>query len=177
MPSWIPEALGRRVIIGLDRQGRSAVLHDDVTQSRTVRPNGAVVAEIWRQEQVPARADDDGTRTGEMEQLAPAHGASIRMFTLPPDDMREKHVDVKDLASVFGKDNVSLATPGPILHRTDSVYVATVVSGRAELELEAGRAHLEQGDSFVLPGSMHAWSNPYSEPALIVCAVFPLSRE
>ena len=61
----------RRVIVGVDADGRSTVVADDATSARTIRSNGSLVQEIWRQESLPARVDDDGTRTGETEPCAP----------------------------------------------------------------------------------------------------------
>jgi quercetin dioxygenase-like cupin family protein len=143
--------VGRRLIIGRDSQGRSYV-DEDVSQARAVRPNGAVVQEIWRQERLPARAEDDGIRQGEMAAMPPLSGASIRLFTLPP------HWQ-----------------PGT-LHRTASLHVITVVSGQAYLVLDTTEVLLRQGDSLVLPGSMHTWRNPFPEAALMVSAVFHLAE-
>jgi len=167
--------IGRRVVIGKDSDGRSAVVRDDVSQARTTRPTGAVVTEIWRQEAVPAHYDDDGTRAGEMLPMPPATGASMRIFTLPPNGPSEPRLDAERLA--FGAANVAESASGPVLHRTDSLYVATVVQGRAELVLETNRVLLGPGDSFVLPGSFHAWCNPFQETAMIVAAVFPLATD
>ena len=145
----------RRLVVGRDGQGRSAVTRSDVPGARVVRPNGAVVEEIWRQETLPARAGDDGTRTGEMAPLPPPGGVSVRRFTLPPDD-----------------------PAGGVLPlgRTPSFYLITAVSGRAYLVLEAGEALLEPGDCVVLPGSPHTWRNPFGEPAVLVSTVLPLAE-
>ena len=169
-----PGDVGRRVIVGQDSEGRSCVLRDDVSHARTIRPDGAVVREIWRQERLPAQADDDGAREGEMAAMPPLHGASIRLFTLPPDAQSETQADPAALASVFGRENVG-GSSGPALHRTASLYVITVVSGQAYLVLEATEVLLRQGDSLVLPGSMHAWRNPFPEAAVMVSAVFHLA--
>ena len=175
MESSTPGELGRRVIVGQDSEGRSCVLHDDVSQAQTVRPNGAVVQEVWRQERLPAHVADDGTRAGEMTPMPPSYGASIRLFTLPPDGHAETEADPEALASAFGQENVG-GSSGPTLQRTASLYVATVVSGRAYLVLETTEVLLRQGDSLVLPGSMHTWRNPFPAAALMVSTVFYLAE-
>lgn len=175
MKGSTPGAVGRRVIVGRDSEGRSCLLRDDISQARTVRPDGAVIREIWRQERLPAQADDDGTREGEMTPMPPLHGASIRLFTLPPDGQAETQADPAALASVFGPENVG-GSSDPTLHRTASLYVITVVSGQAYLVLETTEVLLRQGDSLVLPGSMHTWRNPFPEAALMVSAVFHLAE-
>ena len=165
--------IGRRVVVGKDSGGRSAVVRDGISQARTTRPTGAVVTEIWRQEAIPAHPDDDGTRAEQMLPMPPAAGASMRIFTLPPDGPSVPSLDAERQA--FGSENVVKSESGRVLHRTDSLYVATVVQGRAELVLETDRVRLGPGDSFVLPGSFHAWCNPFQETAMIVAAVFPLA--
>jgi mannose-6-phosphate isomerase-like protein (cupin superfamily) len=171
MQSSTPRDVGRRVIVGQDSQGRSCVLHDDVSQARTVRPNGAVVQEVWRQEGLPAHVDEDGTREGEMIPMPPPQGASIRLFTLPADGQADPEVP----ASVFGQENAGDSS-SPTLHRTASLYVATVMSGQAYLVLETTEVLLRQGDSLVLPGSTHTWRNPFPEAALMVSTVFYLAE-
>jgi mannose-6-phosphate isomerase-like protein (cupin superfamily) len=170
------EHLGaRRVVVGLDGDGRSTVLRDAPTSARTVRPNGAVVEEIWRQEHLPARINDDGTRVGEMEAMPPTNGATVRMFTLPPDTSQGNSIE----GAVAGALELNLrrSSEPPTLLRTDSMYVATVVSGEAYVVLEAGEVLLTPGDSLILPGCMHAWRNETGSPTVIVTAVFPLEGE
>jgi quercetin dioxygenase-like cupin family protein len=144
----------RLIVIGEDDEDRSTVIREVSSAARVERPNGAVVEEIWRQERLPARADDDGTRTGEMEPQPPRAGVSIRRFTLPPDGDRET----------------------PTLQASASLYVATVVSGQAHLILDTGPVLLRQGDSIALPGSRHAWRNATSEPAVLVTTVLALDE-
>jgi quercetin dioxygenase-like cupin family protein len=144
----------RRVVVGTDRDGRSAVVADGPAEARTARPNGGVVEEIWRQDRVPARLSDDGARAGEMAPQPPPAGVSIRVFTLPPG---------------AGSGSVEL-------HGSSSVYVATVVSGEARLVLETGEVPLRHGDSLVLPGSKHGWRNPADVEAVIACAVYALAE-
>ncbi|OZD13068.1 hypothetical protein CH253_18575 [Rhodococcus sp. 06-156-3C] len=140
----------RRVILGDDASGRSAVLSDEHLGSRSVRPNGAVIEEIWRQEVVPAEIGDDGRRVGGVDLDLPPAGLSVRKFSIPADTTET------DL----------------VLNASDSVFVATVVAGTAHLVLETGEVELARGDCFVLPGSKHAWRNPHREVAEIVTTVF-----
>jgi mannose-6-phosphate isomerase-like protein (cupin superfamily) len=96
------------------------------------------------------------------------------VFTLPGESRAETAEDLGAVAATFGgPQNVTLRADGVLLHRTDSLYVGTVVSGRAYLVLGTGDSLLGPGDSFVLPGAMHTWRNPFQEPAVMACAVFP----
>ncbi|MEN2738432.1 cupin domain-containing protein [Microbacterium sp. X-17] len=148
--------LGRIVLVGTDRRGRSAVLADGVSGVSITRPSGAVVHEIWRQQSLPvvaASVASDLEDAGEMAPLPPREGVSVRLFTLPPE----------------------VAPSVPVLNRSAAMHVATVVSGRALLVLEASEVLLEAGDSFVIPGSLHAWRNPFDETAVMVSTVLALS--
>jgi mannose-6-phosphate isomerase-like protein (cupin superfamily) len=176
MVSQASAAHARRVIAGVDASGRSTVLKDEVTTARTVRPNGAVVQEVWRQERLPAKADDDGAHEGEMETIPPLHGAAIRVYTLPPDNAADIKASAAALASVFGEGNVGDASSVPGMHRTNSLYVVTVVSGDAYAVLETGEVLLRPGDTLVLPGSMHTWRNPTDEPTTMVYTVFHIAE-
>ena len=171
------EHLGaRRVVVGLDGDGRSTVVSDAPTSARTVRPNGAIVEEIWRQDRLPARAGTDGIRTGEMEPMPPPNGATVRMFTLPPGRGPAPSSEAA-LRGAFGQQNIRRLADGVTLHRTDSMYVATVVAGETYVVLETGEVLLRAGDCLVLPGCMHAWRNESGSPAVIVTTVFPLDAE
>lgn len=143
----------RLVVIGLDEEGRSKAIEHDRTPARIVRPSGAVVEELWRQESLPAHPDYDGTHRGEMDPVPPRSGASIRIFTVPAN------------------------TPSPPpeeLRSSPSLYVATVVSGEAYIVLEAEEVRLRAGDSLVLPGSKHGWRNDAPDPAVLVTTVFAM---
>jgi hypothetical protein len=164
----------RRVVAGPGPGGRSAVIMDGPVEAGVVRPNGAVVEEIWRHEQLPAIAGGNGVTSGKMSPMPPVQGASIRLFSLPPEGSPESgappagHPGEADDAG-----DVPVRGDGrPALHRADSLYVATVVSGAAYLLLEEGEVLLRAGDSLVLQGVLHAWRNPFAETATLCCAVF-----
>jgi quercetin dioxygenase-like cupin family protein len=142
----------RRVIVGVDRDGRSTVMRDGVTSTRSARPNGALVQEIWRQERLPARANDDGTRDGEVDGEIPAHGAVVRTYTLPPGHEVDE------------------------VHRNECLHVITIVSGAVRVLLETAEVVLFPGDSLVLPGSMHTLRNAADEPVTMVYTAFALAR-
>jgi mannose-6-phosphate isomerase-like protein (cupin superfamily) len=164
----------RRVISALDGTGRSVIASDGVTATRVVRPNGAVVEEIWRQERLPARADDDGVRGAEVQSAPPPHGAVVRLYTCPPDSEMDMAAYVAAAESIYGAGNAGGPSGIPGMHRTDSLDVVTVVVGEIHAVFEGGETMLRVGDSLVVPGTMHAWSNRSDRPATLVSTVFPL---
>ncbi|MFC9839612.1 cupin domain-containing protein [Rhodococcus sp. NPDC127530] len=162
----------RRVIVGTNDDGLSRVVDDGATMARTVRPSGAVVHEVWRQEHLPAHPADDGSHTGEMEPNPPVKGITIRSFTVPPDVDPEVAAYAESTWARTGAGEPILALTAPQMHRTNNVFVATVLSGAAYLVLESEEVLLRQGDSFVIPGSMHSWRNPFDVEATMVSTVF-----
>lgn len=137
----------RRVVVGLDPEGRSAVLTDDRALPTIAFPNGIVRQEIWAQEHVPARPGDHGLRKDPTATEPPADGVVVRLITVPPGG----------------------APTGPSeLHYDDALHVITMVEGTLEFVLETGVVELATPDTIVLPASMHDLRNPTAEPATFV---------
>jgi mannose-6-phosphate isomerase-like protein (cupin superfamily) len=146
----------RRVVVGLDTAGRSAVVADGRDPARNDQPTGIVLEEIWRQEHIPARPGDDGVRRGEIGIAPPEAGAVVRILTvLPP------RAD---------------GAWAPDLHCDDALHVITMLAGTLVVVLEAGEVELGVGESVVLPASMHDLRNTGGEPARFVYTSFPLVR-
>jgi quercetin dioxygenase-like cupin family protein len=78
-------------------------------------------------------------------------------------------------AAIYGADNVGKASNIPGMHRTKTLDVITVVEGEIVAMFEHGETVLRAGDSLVLPGTMHAWSNRSNRPASLAIAVVPLA--
>ena len=82
-----------------------------------------------------------------------------------------------DVAAAIAEANAKL--PGlldhidpdhPGMHRTDTVDVVCVLSGRCVIELAGGdRAELAPGDIVVQNGTRHAWRVPYDAPCTLLC--------
>jgi hypothetical protein len=163
----------RRVIVGFDADGRSTVIRVDNQLPGTQRPTGSTVHELWRQERVPARASDGALgHASEMNPMPPEAGVSIRRLVIPPEVWAgTPHPQTE--GPVAGR-QYAVRRENAALHRTNSLYVGTVVSGAAYLLLEAGDVLLSVGDTFVLPDSMHSWRNPFDAVAVIVSTAFPL---
>jgi len=149
------DSLLRRVVVGLDAEGRSAVVSDARDMAHVLRPTGALVQDVWRVEQVPADPAVDGACRGEVILTPPEAGAMVRLFLLPPDSDKGR----------YGADASQIG--GPVLGRTDTIHIGTVVSGRAYAILEAEEVLLAQGDVVVMPGSAHAWRNPFDEEFVV----------
>lgn len=142
----------RRVIVGLDGEGRSTVVEDAPVMAMA-RPRGTVLHELWRTTELPVRREN-AADCGKADPSVPRRGAVVRTYTLPPDA-----ADFAPLAD---------------LHESDSLYVITVLDGSATFVLETGAVELTVGDSVVLPGGPHTMSNTTDRPATVLYTAFHL---
>jgi quercetin dioxygenase-like cupin family protein len=142
---------GRRIVVGEDAAGRSAVRSDGPSPAVVEKPGTLRIEELWRQESLPATPSDDGTRA-ELVGVLPPGGAVVRTYVLFPGH-----------------------TVDP-LHRTEALHVITVVAGALRVLLDDGTAELAAGDTLVLPGANHTLENAGEVPAELVYTGFPLQR-
>jgi hypothetical protein len=125
----------RRVITGLDAEGRSCVVVDeeiptDIGRAKAGNDRGTL-CEIWSTEESPPRVE----RPRSFE---------LHPSTCPPGGSKWL---------VLGwEPNVERDTV-----RTNTLDYDTVLEGSCELLLETGVVRLEVGDSVVIPGTVHGW--------------------
>ncbi|WP_299954258.1 cupin domain-containing protein [uncultured Modestobacter sp.] len=150
----------RRLVTGLDAEGRSTIVLDD-TGRHAAAGHGVptyVATQLWRTESTPADntgAVRDPYDTDERLSVGPpAAGSIFRTLELPPDrDWRfdEQGEEVRPLA----------------FHTTRSIDYAIVLSGEVWAVLDATEVRMTAGDVLVQRGTSHAWSNRSDEPCLL----------
>ncbi len=74
----------RRIVVGLDAQGRPVVVSDATDMARAFPSTGVAIQEIWWQSEVPARVDDPGARVGPIGLPPPPRGGLVQILTVPP---------------------------------------------------------------------------------------------
>ncbi len=169
----------RRVITGVDAEGRSVVVSNGPSSGRF---GDSGWEELWAFDGVPARLHDDVDPVDvPMFRLAPAKDrVAVRIFTVraaddpkpiqaeraPDEDEDEdewhRRMDLAEVES--GEDS-------PIfwMHRTPTIDVVVVISGEVDLVLDGGEeVHLLPGDSVIQRGTMHAWRVTGPEPCVAV---------
>ncbi|MFS4108558.1 MULTISPECIES: cupin domain-containing protein [unclassified Streptomyces] len=165
----------RRVVTGVDADGRSAVLTDELTATRVTLP-GFTVNDVWRVDALPAAVADGDTLTGEVVLEPPADGLVVRLATFPPDSWVNAEEYGASIATLHGED-ADAGDEGIVgLHVTDTVDVVTVVTGELYCVLETGETLLRPGDTVVNRGNKHAWSNRTDTPATVVATMFRGTR-
>ena len=157
----------RRVVTGLDAEGRSCIVSDGVTPDRLVTP-GNTKCDLWRIATIPT-SYQDGDGIDEVVTLPPPGGLVYRIASFPPDtdwDRSQGYGDSK--GALAGSVPLSESGGIPGMHFTETVDIMTVLSGELWAITETGETLLRAGDTLVQRGTAHAWSNRTSEPATIV---------
>lgn len=175
----------RRVVTGLDAEGRSTVVLDAPATNRAEAPSwpGMGVTLLWMTDEAPADNSDhcDGADRP-FRALPPPHGTRFSLWQCPPvSELRDLSPDQR--ARALGVDMIEAHTGGgrrhPGMHATNTLDYLVVLSGEITLLLETGEVTLHTGDTLVDRGVIHAWENRGATAAL--CAVFnvdalPLTR-
>lgn len=149
--STTPATPPRRVVAGLDAQGRSCVVSDGPAAPSGIP--GLAIFNIWTGRAAPV---DNGAPLAEstgpfrLEQLAEPVYAMM----------------VAEYAPGLGKDD-------PGMHYTDTADHFYILEGECVLVLESGDVVLRAGDVGICRGVMHGWRNDSDKPARLVTFVLP----
>lgn len=137
-----PQAI-RRIVTGHDGDNLATVLHDGPAQNiRSSRP-GQFTTMLWCTDRAPcdmpvgADAEDMGARI--LGTYPPVGGTRFMIAEYPPNNK-------------------------PTMHRTETIDYIVVLSGKIDVEMDAGRTvTMQSGDVMIQRGANHAWINRYSE--------------
>jgi mannose-6-phosphate isomerase-like protein (cupin superfamily) len=133
----------RRIVTGLDAEGRSAILFDDSKGFET--GGGATeVALLWQSREAPA--DNGGTADMATEGFS---------FTFATGATKCILVDIHPTED--------LMPPG--MHATDTLDYAVILKGTLSLHLDHGEVEVGVGDVVVDRGVIHGWRNKGPEVA------------
>jgi len=144
----------RRVIAGLDGQGKSCVLSDGVIAFPD-RVEVMEVANIW---------------TGA---LGPADNGAPLEEGLQPFSLDRLFGPFYSFMFVEYAPGMGREDPG--MHSTNTADHFFVLAGEVVLVLESGDVILRAGDIGICRGVMHGWRNDTAKPARLVTFVLPAS--
>jgi mannose-6-phosphate isomerase-like protein (cupin superfamily) len=167
----------RRVVTGHDARGRAVVLSDGPAPSVHVNkldPNWYSV-DIWRTHEMPARivARSSEPTFGSRRQMPTRNGSVLRINHFPPESDAVRAMTPADSQRAFeALGNPAAATFGqggrhPLMHRTETIDYAIVLSGEITMVLDDEDVQLKAGDVVVQCGTNHAWSNRSKEPCVV----------
>lgn len=139
----------RRVVNGLDADGRSTIIIDDC---RPIDYPGAQF--VWRCKTSPADNsgnEDAGAGPFDPSCIAAQEGSSFAVFHFKPED----------------------GLMGPGMHATNTIDYVVVLKGRIEFYSETGKVELKAGDLLVDRGVSHGWRAIGDEPAMTAVVMIP----
>ena len=137
----------RRVVTGLDGEGRSTVLLDGPVQPFESGQWGGIA---WRTDSVPA------------DNSAQADCAPVAFdFAL-----------MQQASSLFMVIEFAHGQ-GPFWHATNTIDYIVMIEGEVVLELESGEVRLCAGDVAVDRGVLHSWRNDSGKPARAAIVALP----
>jgi quercetin dioxygenase-like cupin family protein len=170
-----PQGVGpRRVVTHLAADGRSVIAQDGEPANVMRLEHGAGMAysDIWQTlGPVVSPAAGGDTPAGPFEFYALGGGAAWKHMVIPP-DAALAGIDAEALAAEYAAKAPGMAAGGdhdparPGRHRTSSIDLLQILSGRITLMLDEAEVELGPGDFAVQQGTWHAWSNRGDEPCV-----------
>lgn len=161
----------RRVISGLDAQGRSTIVSDENSSARVAVP-AWTVSSLWQIDSLPASLNDEG-KLGEVKLVPPMGSFIYRMATFPPDSEVSASTIRESMEAMGGEDSIANDSDIMGLHAHDTLDIITLIEGELYAVLETTETLLRAGDTFIQCGTKHAWSNRTNKPATLVSINIP----
>jgi quercetin dioxygenase-like cupin family protein len=163
----------KRYVVGADASGKSAVLMDEATNVQE-NPGFFYRATLWSTKEVPVDNTIATDRALDCHTREPFPGGMLfRALEIFPDpEDRQTHIAaVLQLHRRVGQKHAP--TTGdlarhPSMHRTDTLDCFACVKGEIYLMTDVDEVLLRPGDTVVIRGTNHAWSNRSNEPCLLV---------
>jgi mannose-6-phosphate isomerase-like protein (cupin superfamily) len=166
----------KRVVIGPNEEQKSAVLHGDSTNEQQV-PGIFWRSTLWATEELPVDNAIKGDRAVGVTHREPeGDGLIFRALEIPPDiDDLRKHIEIlQELHEAVNQKHVPSPEDmarHPSMHRTDTLDMFTITRGEIYLVTDTDEVLLRSGDSAIVQGVNHAWSNRSNEPCMIMCVM------
>ena len=167
----------RRIVAGEDEAEKAVVLSDapspDVLRD-PARP-GFAATRIWVTDSTPARVRGVRETLDRPHTIEPPRDGSVcRVIEFPPEAAYRREVTddrVRDYFRLMGSPSASTLTPDsphPYMQKTGTLDFCYVLEGEITLVLDLEEVHLRQGDTVVLRGANHAWSNRSQAPCIVI---------
>jgi hypothetical protein len=163
----------RRIVTGHDARGRSIVVTDAPAPFLHESPNrpGFWSNDIWRTAETPApiaRLPEEPT-LGPRRQLPQPRGSLLRINHIPPESGTMDSGAIAREFAALGNTAASTHAAGrhPMIHRTETIDYAIVLSGEIWLVLDQSETLVRTGDVVVQCGTNHAWSNRSQAPCML----------
>ena len=162
-----------RVVIGVNDQKKSAVTYRDSPNQQGV-PEIYWQSTLWATTELPVNNQVRGDRGADVTiRELEENGLVFRAVEIPPDIQ-----DTKKLTEILQEVNKELKhkypptakdlARDPGMHRTDTCDMFVVAYGEIYLVTDTDETLLKPGDTAVVQGVNHAWSNRSDKPCMII---------
>jgi mannose-6-phosphate isomerase-like protein (cupin superfamily) len=161
----------RRVVTGLDTNGKAIALFDSVLPLIPGK-SGNPAANLWITDSSPpgfSSKEDNATKPIGLS--PPDNGTVIRVVEFPPlSSDAEAKMDSNLMMKVVGDHAPARGLPvkHPLMHRTRTVDYAIIMSGEMDMMLDDALVHVKAGDVVIQQATNHAWINRSAEPCRVI---------
>jgi mannose-6-phosphate isomerase-like protein (cupin superfamily) len=172
----------RRIVAGLDVDGRSFVLSDSEPPVTVEVPDVVTVRDLWFTASAPAivpvvsMPETPGRPTLE----PPPGGTKFSIAEIPPLKVSQGAVTGSELFSAVDSEHVmdrSASRRHATMHTTDTIDYQLVLAGELTLILDKEEIAVGPGDLVVLGGVNHTWENRSEDAALLLAVLVGARRQ
>ena len=169
----------RRIVVRDYSDGsKSRALYDAPSPDVRLDPArpGFAATRMWVTDRTPARIQNE-TLTAPHTIEPPRAGSLCRYLQIPPDAAWKGKVGSREVKAYFasmgspGASTYSGSAPHPYMQKTSTLDFALIIEGEVTLVLDLEEVSLSAGDTVVLRGANHAWSNRSGKPCLIAMSM------
>lgn len=172
------QALVRRVITGVDREGRSTILSDGPC-SHMMPLHGIPtfrLTELWKTSSMPVDLSVESDQCGVPIELEPfPNGTTLRFLEFPPDSDWKGKADAAHAFSAMGESGSASLQSGStrheMMHKTGTIDYIIILKGEIWAVFDTTETLLKAGDVLIQRGTNHAWSVRGNEPCLMVAVL------
>lgn len=168
----------KRFVLTNDVEGRSFTKSTEATMVKE-EPGVFYRVDLWATAETPVdnAIEEDRALSSQTREPKP-NGATFRALEIFPDKAgAERQAQLEKIQSLHREvkqkhmpSEEDLARH-PSMHRTDTLDVIICVKGEIYLMTDKDEVLMRPGDSVVIRGVNHAWSNRSHEPALLIGAM------
>jgi len=165
-------ALVKRTVIGANADKKSAILYHDSPNEQDI-PNVVRRSTLWATTELPINNSIKGDRGADVTVREPTENGMIyRVLEIPPDMKdKKKHIEMmkqinQNVKQKYPPTEIDMARH-PTMHRTDTLDCFIVARGEIYLVSDTDEVLLKAGDTAVVQGVNHAWSNRTNETAVV----------
>jgi hypothetical protein len=169
----------RRIVVRDDDSGqKSRALSDGPSPDVRIDPArpGYAATRMWVTDRTPALIQNE-TLSAPHTIEPPKAGSLCRYLQIPPDAAWKGKVGSQEVRNYFaamgspGASTYSTNAPHPYMQKTRTLDFALILEGEITLVLDLEEVNLSAGDTVVLRGANHAWSNRSDKPCLIAMSM------